>query len=300
MKEYLHLWAKRLQEITGFHPDFQEKVVSTIFAFLFLWLVNYTILKLLNKSVKDDITKLRWEKSITPIYYAILIFTVGRIWILAFHSLANYLGLVSAGIAIALKDPLVNVFAYTYIIGRKPFSVGDRVMVDGIKGDVIDVKLFQFSVMEIGDWVKGDQTTGRIVQIPNGHVFTKSVTNYSDGFNFIWEELNVLITFESDWQKTKEILQTVLDYKTKPWSEDALNQIKKRDKDFLIFNTTTKPTLFLNVEESGVNFTMRYMVNPRKRRWCQQIVWEEVLLEFAKEQNIDLAYPTTRFYAPKK
>jgi len=299
MREYLHLWAKKLQELTGFDPDFQEKVISTVLALLFFWFIKHIVLKLLNKSVKDDITKLRWQKSITPVYYAILIFTIGRIWILAFHSLANYLGLVSAGIAIALKDPLVNVFAYTYIIGRKPFSVGDRVKVDGISGEKIDVKLFQFSIMEIGDWVKGDQTTGRIVQIPNGHVFTKPVTNYSDGFNFIWEELNVLITFESDWNKTKEILQHILDYKTKPWSEDAINQIKKRDKDFLIFNTTTKPTLFLNVEASGVNFTMRYMVNPRKRRWCQQIVWEEVLTEFANNKDIELAYPTTRFYAKK-
>lgn len=299
MKEYFNPWAKKLQELTGFDPEFQSKIFATAIAIFFLWSVKYIILKVLNRSVKEDIAKLRWQKSITPVYYAILFFTIGRIWILAFHSLANYLGLLSAGIAIALKDPLVNIFAYTYIIGRKPFSVGDRISIDGVSGDIIDIKLFQFSIMEIGGWVKGDQSTGRIIQIPNGHVFTKNTTNYSEGFNFIWEELQVLITFESDWKKAKEILQEILDSKTKPWSEDAINQLKKRDKEFMIFNTTTKPTIYLDVEASGVNITMRYMVNPRKRRWCQQMVWESILTEFEAHDNIELAYPTTRFYAPK-
>lgn len=299
MKEYFNPWRVKLQELTGFDPDFQNKIVATAMAIFFLWLVKYIILKVLNKSVKEDIAKLRWQKSITPIYYGLLIFTIGRIWILAFHSLANYLGLLSAGIAIALKDPLVNIFAYTYIIGRKPFSVGDRISIEGVSGDIIDIKLFQFSIMEIGGWVKADQSTGRIIQIPNGHVFTKNTTNYSEGFNFIWEELNVLITFESNWRDAKEILQGILDTKTKMWSEDAISQLKNRDKEFMIFNTTTKPTLFLDVEASGVNLTMRYLVNPRKRRWCQQIVWEEILIEFENHKNIELAYPTTRFYAPK-
>ena len=167
--------------------------------------------KVLNKSVKDEIARLRWQKSISPIIFTILIFTIGRIWILAFHSLANYLGLVSAGIAIALKDPLVNLFAYTYIMGRKPFSVGDRVKIGDMSGDVIDVKLFQFSVMEIGDWVKGDQTTGRIVQVPNGKVFTQNITNFTDGINYIWEDLDILITFESDWKRAKEILNNKIE-----------------------------------------------------------------------------------------
>lgn len=300
MTELLREWMQAMHRITGLEPEIQDKLFTTLFTILFFWLIKTLLFKLFNKSIKDEIVKLRWKKSITPIIYVMMIITIGRIWIIAFHSLANYLGLLSAGIAIALKDPLVNLFAYTYILGRKPFSVGDRINIGDISGDVLDVKLFQFTVLEIGNWVEGDQTTGRIVHVPNGIIFTDNLVNYTDGFNFIWEELNVLITFESNWKKAKMELSNILDEKAAPWSVDATKQIRKRDKEFMVFTTSTSPSTYLSVEESGVKITLRYMMNPRKRRWCQQIIWENVLQVFDENDDIEFAYPTTRFFNSKE
>src|SRR5207247_865051 len=93
-----------------------------------------------------------------------------------------------------------------FILWRRPFEVGDRVQIGPHAGDVIDLGLFQFTLNEIGAWVNADQSTGRIIHVPNGKVFTDPVANYNKGFRYIWNEVPVVVTFESDWRKAKQIL----------------------------------------------------------------------------------------------
>ena len=149
--------------------------------------------------------------------------------------MATYLGLVSAGIAIALKDPLVNLTAWIFIIIRQPLKIGDRIQMGEITGDVIDIRLFQFSVMEIGNWVDADQSTGRIIHVPNGSIFTKPQANFTAGFEYIWNEIPVLVTFESDWKKAKKILSEIVEKHAVNLSREAEKQIKEAAKRFLMW-----------------------------------------------------------------
>ena len=165
-----------------------------------------------------------------------------------------------------------------------------------ISGDVIDLRIFQFSIIEIGNWVDADQSTGRIIHIPNGFVFTKSQANYTAGFEYIWNEIPVLITFESDWKKTKQILTDAVNKHAIHFNEEAERQIKAAARKFLIFYKNLTPIVYTSVKDSGVMLTMRYLCNVRQRRGSEQEIWEEVLGQFAKHKDIDFAYPTRRFY----
>lgn len=109
-----------------------------------------------------------------------------------------------------MRDPLINFAGWMFIMLRKPFVVGDRIQIGEHRGDVIDTRIFQFTMVEIGNWVDSDQSTGRIIHIPNGWVFNHSTANYSQGFAFIWNELPIIITFESNWEKAKKILTAVV------------------------------------------------------------------------------------------
>lgn len=129
--------------------------------------------------------------------------TLAFIWVDAFDALPTYLGLVSGGIAIALSDLLRNVACWAYILLRRPFRVGDRIEIQDLKGYVIDIRLFRFSVMEVGGWVDPDQSTGRLVHVPNGLLFSDRVANYTEGFSHVWDEVPVLVTFESDWEQMR-------------------------------------------------------------------------------------------------
>ncbi|MFQ3213861.1 MAG: small-conductance mechanosensitive channel [Marivirga sp.] len=127
------------------------------------------------------------------------------VWIDKIDSIGTFLDLVSAGLAIALQVPTVNVAAWLFIVIRKPFIVGDRIEIGGVARDVIDIRFFQFTINEIGNWVESDQSTGRIIHVPNGEVFRVSQANYDQGFSHVWNELAVLITFESNWKLAKSL-----------------------------------------------------------------------------------------------
>jgi small-conductance mechanosensitive channel len=220
---------------------------------------------------------------------------IGVVWMSAFKQFGAFLGLFTAGLAIALKDPLTNLAGWFFIVFRKPFVVGDRVQIGNHSGDVIDIRMFQFTILEIGNWVDADQSTGRIIHLPNAKVFQQSQANYSTGFNYIWNEIPVLITFESDWKKTRKILESIIQ-KSEHLSSSAEKEILNASRNFMIYYTHLTPIVYTKVEDSGVKFTIRYLCDPRRRRGSENDIWEEILIEFQKHNDIDFAYPTTRFY----
>lgn len=219
-----------------------------------------------------------------------------RIWIGGIGGLAAYFGILSAGLAIALQDPLTNLAGWLFIAIRKPFVVGDRVQIGDQAGDVIDLRLFQFSLVEIGNWVAADQSTGRIIHVPNNSVFKETIANYTQGFNFIWNEIAVVVTFESNWKKAKDLLQEIAAEHSAVKSEHAAQQVRKAARKFLIFFQHLTPIVWTSVEGNGVKLTIRYLSEPRKRRSSEATIWEAVLTAFSEEDDIDFAYPTTRFY----
>ena len=222
---------------------------------------------------------------------------IGRIWFEGFASISTFLGLVSAGIAIALKDLLVNIAGWAYIIGWKPFEVEDRIEIGEHSGDVIDVQLTQFTVMETGNWVEGDQSTGRIIHIPNGLLFSQSLANYSKGFPYIWEELPVLITFESNWEKAKSILNEIAQEQSASITKIAQNDIKRAARRHMIFYNKLTPIVYTSTKDSGVLLTIRFLTELRKRRNRTHNLWEAILTAFSEHNDIDFAYPTTRYYS---
>jgi small-conductance mechanosensitive channel len=206
------------------------------------------------------------------------------------------LGLLSAGIAIALQDSIVNIAAWLFITIRQPFKVGDRIQISSIAGDVIDIRIFQFSVVEIRNWVDADQSTGRIIHIPNGLVFKEALINFTAGFEYIWEEIPVLVTFESNWKKAKDILNEIVNRHAEKFSSEAEKQIRRAAQKFMIYYSKLTPIVYTNVKDSGVLLTIRVLSNVRKRRSLQEVIWENILEEFAKHDDIDLAYPTVRYF----
>ena len=183
-----------------------------------------------------------------------------------------------------------------FILWRKPLEVGDRIQIGDVKGDVIDIRLFKFTVLEIGNWVHADQSTGRVVHVANHKVFTDALANYTSDFEFIWNEIAVLVTFESDWKKAKQILQDIADKHLSDFVEHAEKQVKNAAKSYLIHFSYLTPIVYTDVKDSGVNLTIRHLTNPRRRRGMGQAIWEDVLDEFDKHDDIDLAYPTMRLY----
>jgi len=276
--------------------ELQSRLLRSLFLVLLVAVVRWTILRILNRNVDDARILYRWRKSVTYASVAIGIVLVGRIWFQGFQSLSTFLGLLSAGLAIALQDPIVNLAGWIFIVLRQPFGVGDRIQIGEHRGDVIDIRVFQFTLLEIGNWVDADQSTGRIIHIPNGKVFREAQANYTRAFEFIWNEIPVLVTFESDWRKAKSLLSEIARRHAAHLTQDAESRIRKAAQQFMIFYRHLDPIVYTNVLDSGVNLTIRYLCDPRRRRATADAIWEDVLDAFATCDDVDFAYPTYRVY----
>ncbi|MCB1121061.1 MAG: mechanosensitive ion channel family protein [Verrucomicrobiae bacterium] len=273
----------------------ESKIFYSLLALVIFWTVKQVLLFVFLRG-REVRTQYRMRKTITYIIWPIAFLVVGRIWFTGFQALSTYLGLLSAGLAIALQSPLINLAGWIFILWRKPFIAGDRVQIGESRGDVIDQRIFMFSLLEIGNWVDADQSTGRVIHIPNGKIFTEVLANYGQGLHYIWNEVGVLVTFESDWKTAKEILFKVVQEHGTSISDAAQKQLRDAAKKFMIFYKNLTPTVYTSVKDCGVMLTIRYLCDPRQRRGTEQRLWESILEEFARHDDIDFAYPTQRFY----
>ncbi len=272
-----------------------KAIVSVVVVVAYVF-VRWLLLRIVHRQVKDEEVWYRTRKIVTYVAFLLIVLTLVRIWVVPFGDLATYLGLVSAGVAVALADVLKNMVGWGYILSRRPFRVGDRIETEAFSGDVIDIRLFRFTILEIGNWVNADHSTGRIVHIPNQVVFTGPIANYTEGFEFIWHEIPILVTFESDWKKAETIIRDVIGKAAPDVTGTALSELRKTAQAYRIKYGHMTPTVYVSAQDSGIELTARMLVPVRRRRDVNQKVWRGVLDAFAAEPAIDLAYPTVRTY----
>jgi len=281
----------------GMTVPIQDKIIFTISILVFLWIFQWLILLFTVRLSKADVSNKYYRKKTTAyVIYLIGILSLSWVWVDRFESLATFFGLITAGLAIAFKDLIMNIVGWLYILGRKPFKIGDRIEIDNVAGDVVDISLFRFVLMEIGNWVHAEQSTGRILHVPNAKIINSPLANYTDEFEFIWNEIPICVTFESDWQLAKKILTDISNEHHEKHGDTADQKIKNTSSKYLIVYRKTTPIVYTSLQENGVLLTIRYLCPVRARRGSVQEILEEILHQFKKE-NISFAYPTQRFYS---
>lgn len=270
--------------------------LETFLIIVVLVAIHFIVNVIVRRQTENDSVRYKWRKNVAYILSFVGFLLIGRIWFEGMASLATFLGLLSAGLAIALRDPVTDMAGWLFLVWRKPFGVGDRIEIGDRKGDVIDIRFFKFTILEIGNWTKSDQSTGRVIHVPNHYVLQNSIANYTSDFNFIWNEIEIIVTFESDWRKAKEILTEIVNSHSEDYVADAEAQIRRAKKSYLIQYKNLTPIVYTEVVDIGVKLTIRHLSHARRRRGLNQLIWEDVLDRFLKESDIDFAYNTLRIY----
>jgi small-conductance mechanosensitive channel len=283
-----------LEQNLGLGPVMQQRLFATFVTVAGLWLLQSVALAVMYRRASDPRVRYQWRKTITYLAMLIGLVVIGHIWIERIGALATFLGLLTAGIAIALKDIIANFAGWAFIVWSRPFDVGDRVQVGSHAGDVIDLHLFQFTLNEIGNWVDADQSTGRIINVPNGKVLSEPIANYDKGFRYIWSEIPVTITADSNWKKAKQILEGIAVRHAEQLNEQIERELLEASRRYLIAYTKLTPIVYVRVVEHGIRLTLRYLIRSRFRRGSESAVWQDVLEEFGREPDLRLAYPTAR------
>jgi small-conductance mechanosensitive channel len=275
-------------------------IVASIVTIAILVALRFAVLRIVGAREKDLQRLYRWRRGATYVAIGLGVLMVGRIWLESVQTLTTILGFASAGLAIALRDPIVNLVGWVFIMWRRPFELGDRIQIGTLIGDVVDQGIADFSVMEVGVWVEGEDYTGRVVRVPNGLLFTQTLHNHHAGwFRYVWNEVEVVITFESNWDAAKHILEDIVTRHGAALSREVDEEIRTGARNYLFMRETNlKPMVFVRVApERGIVMTLRFLCDPRRKRGTAMAVWSDVLEQFSSREDIDFAYPTQRFFS---
>ena len=184
------------------------------------------------------------------------------------------IGLLSAGITITLQELILSIAGSFYIFFVRVYKPGDRIEINGIKGDVIDVDSIYTTMMEIGEWVSSDNYSGRIVKLSNAFVFRGPVYNYSQDFPFVWDEFNLPIRYGSDIELAKAIFIEVATENLSEYVSESIADWKKVVDKYYIEDAKVEPTLAITMTDNCIQFNLRYIVDYKKRRITKHILNE--------------------------
>ena len=149
--------------VTGYEA-FLTKLLHSVIIVLVFYAMKAIIEDIVKVKIHDTKERYTFRKAVSIIITFLALASLFAVWFRETTGLIVAYGILSAGIAIALQDLLKSIAGGIIIFVSRPFRAGDRIEVEGITGDVLDIRNFSTTIMEIHEWVDGDQYTGRIVQ----------------------------------------------------------------------------------------------------------------------------------------
>ena len=180
-------------------------IVYTFFKFL-----NYIIVLISTKWINRSKTRFMFHQGVNIIMNIFCVIIIFLIWYPYLKNIMTVISFISAGITIAIRDIILNLFAGIYIKTKKPFKLEDRISIDGVTGDVILINNLSFKVLEVSDKNNGEQSSGLIINIPNSYIFSHTLKNYNLAFKYVWDEVTIRIKIDSNLEKNKkEILEII-------------------------------------------------------------------------------------------
>jgi small-conductance mechanosensitive channel len=260
---------------------FVEYPILTSIAKYLTWIALIFIViawarKTLKKRLPDNSLRYKSQKGIEIIGYFIAILITITYFTGSIKDFGLAIGLLTAGITITLQELILSVAGSFYIFFVRVYKPGDRIEINGIKGDVIDIDSVYTSMMEIGQWVSSDNYTGRIVKLSNAFVFKGPVYNYSQDFPFVWDEFNLPIRYGSDIEMAKNIIISIAQEHLSEYVKESISDWKGVVDKYYIEDAQVDPTLAITMTDNWIQFNLRYIVDYKKRRHIKHVLNEEI------------------------
>lgn len=255
----------------------REHPAAEVFLKYLIWLAVITgiiqyLRRLIRRRVTDADTRYKSQKAVEVFGYLLLVVISISYFTGNIKDVALAVGLFTAGVTITLQELILSIAGSVYIFLVKVYKPGDRIEINGIKGDVIDVDSIYTTMMEIGQWVSSDNYSGRIVKLSNAFVFRGPVYNYSRDFPFIWDEFDLPIRYGSDIELAKKIVLEIAQTQLSDYVQESVKQWKSVVGRYYIEDAMVEPTLAITLTENWIRFNLRYIVDYRKRRYTAHLL----------------------------
>jgi small-conductance mechanosensitive channel len=261
------------------------KIVAVAVGIAIIVTVVKVLKRTLSRYVKEATTRNRARKFLTFLSYAVILLYLSIVFSDTLGGLTVAFGVAGAGIAFALQEVIASFAGWIALSFGGFYNTGDRVQLGGIKGDVIDIGVLRTTVMEVGDWVKGDLYNGRVVRIANSFVFKEPVFNYSRDFPFLWDEIVVPVRYGSDYRKARTLLEQVAEDITGDYARGAKASWKTMTAKYIIEDAGVESMVTLLANDNWMEFTVRYVVDYRRRRSTKDTLFQRVLEEIDRTKG---------------
>jgi len=249
--------------------------------------------KFLLRKIDDKLVRYSLNKIITILSAAVAIAIILHVWFPDTQSLVVAVGVISAGIVIALQDVIRNFAGGILILTGNLYHVGDRIEIAGETGDVMDIGIMNTTMMELRGWIASDQATGRITTIPNGKVITNDVHNYTKDHSFLWDEIMIPISYSSNWKKAKEVMLEIVTRETAEIVKEAEAEIEKIGETYYLPKRMVEPAVYLTPTDNWISFHVRYVTRVKERRAFRTRISEMILEKVQEYSDISISSTTT-------
>jgi len=267
-----------------------DKVAYSLIAIAASYLIfRLVVEEAVVKNIRELKARYSFRKTTYLLFWAISLILILRIWVINPQALLVAYGLTAAGVAISISDVFKNLAGAMAIFMTGVYSVGDRIEINGNFGDVIDIGLFYTSLLEIEGWVKGDQPTGRISVIPNGLVLGNPTFNYTKDHHFIWDEMVLSISNDSDWQKATETILKIIKKETADETIQAQKEMSGMERKYFVTKRNFEPAVYISPDQSFIKVNVRYVVDSKDRRLLQDKLFKLILTALKKNKKIKIA-----------
>lgn len=270
------------------------ELVLRILRIIIVALIFYLFFRFIFQRIKRNFfqrAKTKKERSNVEVFfraiqYAIIVLAVIFAFLFfggSFAGIGLAAGLLSAALGWALQRPITGMAAWLMVVAKRPFEIGDRVIIGSVKGDVLDITLIHIHIGEIGGTISAEESSGRIILIPNAKLFEEDIINYTKEGEDILDEVKFSVTFESNIEKAKKI--------AKESANKVLEKFGKKIQD---------PYLRTWFQPNGIDVVIRYFVSAILREEVRSQITQEIYGKIQPSKDVDFAYPHTEVIFRKK
>lgn len=275
------------------HQQNVERLLIILIGIILIIAISHFLKKIITRKVNDPANKYRSRKAVNVFSYVLITSVVLFVYSDKLGNIGIALGLAGAGIAFALQEVITSIAGWISIVTTNSIRIGQRVKIGDITGDIIDIGVLKTTIMEVGGWVEGDLYNGRITELSNSFIFKEPLQNYSADYPFLWDEIVIPIRTESDFKLARKIFNDVAGEICGEYSEKSEKVWADMTGKYRVEDADVKPLVTLTFDENWISFTIRYVVDYKKRRSTKDRLFTRLLEEIEKYDNIVMIATTS-------
>lgn len=256
-----------------------KNVLSSAGLITLFFLAKFTVNRLLKKNDRLTVeTRRRWIVNTRGLLVLSLMVGLAFIWAVELRTLALSVVALAVALVVGTKELILCVCGSFLRTVTREFSLGDRIEIDGVRGDVIDQNLLSTTILEIGPGTFTHQYTGRTVSIPNSTFLTNNLVNESFTQDYVLHVFTIPTNRSDNWQEAERILLQAAEAECLGYAKDARYHFAELGKSQGLETPSLEPRVLVHLADpETINLVLRICVPARRKGRIEQAILRRFL-----------------------